>query len=69
MFGGVFDSDAIDKAIAEKEALTGQPGFWDDPKAAEKVMSQIKKLKNRVEPWRKLLSDMDDLDTMFELAL
>ena len=69
MFGGVFDSDAIDKAIAEKEALTGQPGFWDDPKAAEKVMSQIKKLKNRVEPWRKLLSDMDDLDTMFELAV
>ena len=69
MFGGVFDSDAIDKAIAEKEALTGEPGFWDDPKAAEKVMSQIKKLKNRVEPWRKLLSDMDDLDTMFELAV
>ena len=32
-------------------------------------MSQIKKLKNRVEPWRKLLSDMDDLDTMFELAV
>ena len=48
MSGGVFDSAAIDKAIAEKEALTGEPGFWDDPKGAEKVMSQIKKLKNRV---------------------
>lgn len=69
MFGGVFDSAAIDKSIAEKEALTGTPGFWDDPKNAEKVMSQIKKLKNRVEPWRKLLSDMDDLETMFDLAV
>lgn len=68
MFGGVFDSASIDKAIAEKEALTGAPGFWDDPKNAEKVMSQIRKLKNRVEPWRKIIADMDDLDAMFELA-
>ena len=31
-------------------------------------MSQIRKLKNRVEPWRKIIADMDDLDAMFELA-
>lgn len=31
-------------------------------------MSQIRKLKNRVEPWRKLIADMDDIDAMFELA-
>ena len=31
-------------------------------------MSQIRKLKNRVEPWRKLISDMDDLSAMYELA-
>lgn len=68
MFGGVFDSAAIDKSIAEKEALTGAEGFWDDPKAAEKVMSQIRKLKNRVEPWRKIIADMDDIDAMYELA-
>ncbi len=68
MFGGVFDSDAIDKAIKEKEKLTEAPGFWDDHEAAEKVMSQIRKLKKRVDPWRKLLSDMDDLDAMYELA-
>ena len=68
MFGGVFDSAAIDKSIAEKEKLTEAPGFWDDHEAAEKVMAQIRKLKNRVEPWRKLLSEMDDLDAMYELA-
>lgn len=68
MFGGVFDSAAIDKSIAEKEALTGAEGFWDDPKTAEKVMSQIRKLKNRVEPWRKIIADMDDIDAMYELA-
>ncbi len=31
-------------------------------------MSQIRKLKSRVEPWRKLLVDIDDLEAMFELA-
>jgi peptide chain release factor 2 len=31
-------------------------------------MLQIRRLKGRVEPWRKLLADMDDLNAMFELA-
>ena len=68
MSGGVFDSAAIEKAIAEKEKLTEADGFWDDHEAAEKVMSQIRKLKNRIEPWKKILADMDDLDAMYELA-
>lgn len=68
MSGGVFDSAAIEKAIAEKEKLTEADGFWDDHEAAEKVMSQIRKLKNRIEPWKKILADMDDLEAMYELA-
>lgn len=68
MFGGVFDSDSIDKSIKEKEKLTEASGFWDKHEEAEKVMAQIRKLKNRVEPWRKLLADIDDLEAMFELA-
>ena len=68
MSGGVFDSAAIEKAIAEKEELTGAPGFWDDHEAAEKVMSQIRKLKNRIEPWKKIMSEMDDIEAMYELA-
>ena len=68
MSGGVFDSDAIDKSIAEKMKQSEAPGFWDDHEAAEKVMAQVRRLKNRVEPWRDLLKDMDDLDAMYELA-
>ena len=68
MSGGVFDSDAIDKSIAEKMKQSEAPGFWDDHEAAEKVMAQVRKLKNRVEPWRALLAEMDDLDAMHELA-
>ena len=68
MFGGVVDSDAIEKSIKEKEKRTEVTGFWDDHESAEKVMSQIRKLKNRVEPWKKLIADMDDLEAMYELA-
>lgn len=68
MFGGVFDSSSIDKSIAEKEKLTESPGFWDNHEEAEKLMSQIRKLRNKVEPWRKLLSQVDDLEAMYELA-
>ena len=68
MFGGVFDSASIDKSIEEKTKLTEATGFWDDHEAAEKVMAQIRRLKNRVEPWRKIIADLDDIDAMYELA-
>ena len=48
--------------------MTEAPGFWDNHEEAEKVMAQIRKLKNRVEPWRKIISQMDDLEAMYELA-
>lgn len=69
MFGGVFDVDAIESKIAEKEALSGEPNFWDVPSKAEKVLSDIKVLKNRIEPWRQLIKSMEDLETLYELAI
>jgi peptide chain release factor 2 len=31
-------------------------------------MGELKGLKNRIEPWKKLLKDMEDLQTLYELA-
>ena len=31
-------------------------------------MSAIRRLKSRVEPWRKIIADMDDIFAMYELA-
>lgn len=67
-YGGIFDSAAIRKKIAEKETATARPDFWDDPKAAEKVMGEIKKLKNRIDPWESLIAAVDDLEAFYELA-
>lgn len=68
MFGGVFDSATIEKKIAEKMALLEAPDFWNDHENAEKVMASVKKMKNRIEPWKELISQMDDIDAMYELA-
>ena len=64
MFGGVFDPDSIDQKIKEKESLTTAPGFWDDQQKAQRVMNDIKLLKGRVEPWRKLIADVSDMEAM-----
>lgn len=62
------EPEAIQKKIDEKNKLTEADGFWDDHEKAEKVMTEIRKLKNRVEPWKQLLSDYGDIEAMYELA-
>ncbi|MCH5291004.1 MAG: peptide chain release factor 2 [Treponema sp.] len=66
---GRLDSDAITKKIAEKEALTTAPGFWDDNEKATKVMNDIKLLKGRIEPWKDLQRQVADMETLYELGI
>lgn len=67
-YGGVFDTEAINAKIAEKERLTLAENFWQDTKKAEKVMSEIKALKNRIYPWKELRQEISDLEVLFELS-
>ena len=69
MYGGVFDHDAIDRKIKDTETLTASPDFWNDTDNAQKVMNDLKYLKGRVEPWRELISEIDDLETLYELGV
>jgi len=64
--GGGFDS--FGQWIEELEAKTAEAGFWNDTAAAEKTMSELKGLKNRYEPWKRLRADVDDLETLCQLA-
>jgi peptide chain release factor 2 len=66
--GGVFEDADFSGRIAGLEARTGGAGFWNDSAAAEKVMGELKALKNRDEPWKSLKSEIDDLQTLYELS-
>jgi len=68
ILGGVFDPPAFEKQVAELEARVGEPDFWNDSGAAEKIMTRFKALKGRFEPWKDLVSEASDLSTLFELA-
>jgi peptide chain release factor 2 len=70
--GGVFEKPvkgaSFAERIAELEEKTGREDFWNDTAAAEKTMAELKSLKNRYDPWVGLREEIDDLETLYELA-
>jgi len=67
--GGVFEDASFAQRIAELEARTAEPGFWNDTEAVDKTMISLKGLKNRYEPWKFLRDEAADLQALFELAV
>jgi peptide chain release factor 2 len=68
-FGGVFDAVTLQRRINEKEAESGDPGFWSDSKRSERVMGELKVIRNRLETWTDIKRSMDALDEIYRLAL
>lgn len=68
IFGGVFDAAAIKRRIAEKERLSGEPGFWNDAAKASRIMTEIKQLRERLETWDQLKRDAESLDEVYRMA-
>jgi len=66
--GGVFDAPTIEKKIADKEAQSGEPGFWNDGAKAGRVMTEIKQMKERLGTWKDLKSDVEALDEVYAMA-
>jgi len=66
--GGVFEDASFAQRIADIEAKTAEPGFWNDQENVEKTVASLKSLKNRYEPWKALHEEMADLQTLFDLA-
>ncbi len=46
-----------------------QPGFWDNPEAAQSIVSQLSKLKSLVEPAEQIQQSANDLAELFDLAV
>jgi peptide chain release factor 2 len=46
----------------------GEPGFWDDADAAAKVGAEHARLTRRLETFRRVVADADDLEALIELA-
>ena len=66
--GGIFDLDTKEKEIADLEARTHAPDFWNDNVAAQKIMQQINQRKMWVEGWKTIHRKLQDAQTLRELA-
>lgn len=65
-WGGIFDYDVKKREVEEDELVTAQPDFWNDPKAAEKVLKDIRAKKVWVTSFEDVNSAAEDLETLNE---
>jgi peptide chain release factor 2 len=52
--------------IEEKEQLSLDPTFWNDPKRAETILKELKTHKNWVEQYRNAEAQVDDTEVLLE---
>jgi peptide chain release factor 2 len=66
--GGIFDGDTKQARIQDLEAQMSVASFWDDQAAAQKVIAEVNRLKNTVNPARAFNADIGDMQAMLELV-
>src|SRR3954452_10868643 len=63
-----FDPDALSRDVDRLEAEMQRPGFWDDQSGAAEISAQHARAQKRLEGFRRLTRDVDDLGELAELA-
>ena len=58
----------MEAQILDLETQSGDPAFWDDPRAAQAAMRTLGDLRNRVGDWQRLSRTADELAGLSELA-
>jgi len=56
------------KRLAELEAATFRPEFWNDQEKAAESNQVISQLKKKIEPWEKLLNELNDVQDLIDMA-
>ena len=64
----LFDIDKIEAELKDLETQTMQEGFWNDSKASSKVLSRIKQLKSKCILFRKIETEIRNMQELTELV-
>ncbi|MBN2137488.1 MAG: peptide chain release factor 2 [Sedimentisphaerales bacterium] len=67
--GTGFDLPGKKSQLRELEAKMAQPGFWDNPDAAQSVVTRLSALKTVVGPVEEMQREVEDIAELFELAI
>lgn len=60
--------DAARDELTQLESRASSPDLWDDPDEARRVTSLLSNLQDDTERWERVRSELDDVETLFELA-
>ena len=62
-----FDDATLAARVGELEEAMGAPGFWDDQQSAAQVSAEHSRTTRRLERWRGLASEVEDLRALAEM--
>jgi peptide chain release factor 2 len=65
---GGLDENGLGARVAELEEAMQAPGFWDDQQRAAQVSAEHARATRRLDRWRTLRGEVEDLDALAELA-
>ena len=65
----VFDLVGKEKAIGEMELAAASPGYWDDPREAQRNMQELGRIKDTVNVWRNLQVKAVNLFELTDMAI
>ncbi|MBC2429468.1 MULTISPECIES: peptide chain release factor 2 [Clostridium] len=65
--GASLDRAGLEKELHELECKMQEPGFWDDSKKAEEVTKKSKLIKDKIENYDKLKSQLDDIEVLKDI--
>ena len=63
----IFDQTNVQQQIAQLEALSAQPTFWEEPTTAQVTLQKLNQLREKIAPYLALDSRLTDCETMLEL--
>ena len=63
-----FDISKLEKELKDLEAETLKEDFWQDTKHSNKVLAKIKNIKDKVNEYRKIESEIQNLNELTELT-
>jgi peptide chain release factor 2 len=64
----IFDPAALSERAEALETELGKPGFWENPERAAQVSAEHARVSRRLEMFRALERDVEDLEALAELA-
>src|SRR5687767_15101726 len=67
-YGGVFDVDTDLAKIAELEAVTAAPDFWQNQAEAQEVMRQLTRLRQKVAIWETIGKHLNETMELVQLG-